>query len=441
MATFRGLVSTLQIRDDGWVEVIIQAVHAGNATQVFFIKDLDGDITLAHRRLGQLSLLRDAVTRALPVEIDYETDEAQGNLILEVMVHPRPSINGRAFGASIQGTVIGITLTEFGPLSGLYPYSDAPDIAGITLLKDDGTVVNLQLDLQREERMTMHSMLALLQAAHKNRRPVIVITATEESKQTDNPSFAESKASFNPSAFIESCEWVTVPEDTLDYCYAFIERLGQRYESYDEKNALALSHVAVVYTTAPAQTPEGDISEDGMFQPVTQTAWILDDSPLLCLLKMALENNLQIQLGTLEDKIHDVEVISHLGSAARPIWICVNQSFMQENMDENCNNTPTIQSPSNVSLSNMILRYHWKGKGYFNEGIWRFEVSGMVAYELKIDGKSPCCSKPSDECCCIKDDSTMPLDHVYLRGVHTIEVTLHNHKIWQPFTLLAYRIR
>ena len=128
MTTFRGLVNTLQIRNDGWVEVVLQAVHANNTIQTFFIKNLDGDITMAHKRLGQLSLLRDAITRVLPVEVDYETDEAQGNLISDVMVHPRPSIAGHVSGTPIQGTIIGISITELGPLSGLYPYTDAPDI-------------------------------------------------------------------------------------------------------------------------------------------------------------------------------------------------------------------------------------------------------------------------------------------------------------------------
>ncbi|HBI22419.1 MAG TPA: hypothetical protein DDY37_07560, partial [Legionella sp.] len=244
MATFRGLVQTLQIRDDGWVEVIIQAVHAGNATQAFFIKNLDGDITMAHKRLGQLSLLRDAVTRILPVEIDYEADEAQGNLITEVMIHPRPSITGRAFGSPIQGTVIGISITELGPLSGLYPYNDAPDLAGITLLKEDGTLVTLQLDLQREESLTMHAMLAMLQSAYKTRRPVILVTAGARSK-TDGTGHhflsAANLSSTNEAVFIEGCEWVTVPEEALTYGYAFIERIGQRFESYDSTEALALS--------------------------------------------------------------------------------------------------------------------------------------------------------------------------------------------------------
>lgn len=439
MAMFKGLINTLQIRDDGWVELIIQAVQAGNTTQTFYIQDLDGDVTVAHKRLGQLSLLRDAISRSFPVQIDYEADPAQGNLVTEVVIHPRPSITGRTFGSTIQGIVIGISVIELWPVLAGAPYANAPNIAGITLLKEDGTIVSLQLDLQRDEALTMHSMLALLRAAHKNRRPVIILTATSDERRT-NPDHNVSIA-FNPSSYIESVEWVSVPEETLDYCHAFIECLGQRYESYNSINPTALSQISVVYTTAPAQTPEGDVSDNGSFKPVTQTAWVHADSPLLVLLKMALKKGFQVQLGLFEDHIHEVEVAGHLGSASRPIWICVNQSFIQENPEGNCSNTPTIQSISSTSLSEMSLSLFWKGNGYFNEGIWRFQVSTSGTYKLKIDNKLPCCSQSAEECCCEKNDSKMALNHVYLKGMHSVELTLYNQQIAEPFTFLAYRIR
>ncbi len=58
-----------------------------------------------------------------------------------------------------------------------------------------------------------------------------------------------------------------MPAETLIYKHAFIERLGQRYESYDPTAAEALSMMQVTYTIAPEQTPEGDISVNGSFEP------------------------------------------------------------------------------------------------------------------------------------------------------------------------------
>ena len=439
MATYRGLVNTLQIRDDGWVEVILQAVQSGNTTEIFYIKDLDGDITMAHKRLGQLSLLRDAITRILPVEIDYSVDKEQGNLIEEVMVHPRPSIDGREPHNTVNGVVIGVAIQEWDPLPSAYPYKDATYLAGITLLQDDGTVLYLLLDLQREEALTMHAMLALLQVAHKTRRPVTILVS-----QVVNNTFMYNKtstASVNQtSGYIEACQWVTVPEKTLDYHYAFIERLGQRYESFDTSDASTISHLKVVYTTSPGQTPEGDISDNGTFQPITQTAWVPCDSPLFRLLKTSLKNQLQVKLGLVQDQIHDVEVVSHIGSAARPIWICINQSAMQKNTEGNCDNTPTIQTPTNTTLNQIKIDLCWKAQGYFNEGIWRFQVNSNASYELKVDGKRPCCGQPSEQCCC-EQMQTDVLKHFYLKGIHHVELTLHDQSAMQPFAFVVYRIR
>jgi hypothetical protein len=444
MSLFRGLVQTLQIRDDGWVEVILKAVHANNATQTFFIKDLDGDISMAHKRLAQLSLLRDAITRILPVEIDYEADEAQGNLISEVILHPRPSMAGHTLGNSIQGTVIGISIAEVSPTSGLTPYTDTPDIAGITLLKEDGSLILLQLDLQREEALTMHAMLTLLQIAHKTRRPVIVLTADGEIRTNDALGHAASALNASTGkrgAYIIACEWVTTSEQTLDYCHAFIERLGQRYESYDSSNSFEISHVSVIYTTSPAQTPEGDVSENGGFIPTKNTAWVHDDSPLLPLLKTALKKGFQVILGLLENEVHEVHLISHLGSAATPVWICVNQSFVQDHREDNCNNTPTTKLLDAEKIQDMSVCLCWKGQGYFNEGIWRFQIASSGTYDIKIDGKMACCSKSMEDCYCEKENSEASTSHAYLKGLHEVELTLYHQQLSAPFTLLAYRIR
>lgn len=449
MATYRGLVHTVHIRDDGWVEVIIQAVHAGNTTQTFFIKDLDGDISVAHKRLAQLSLLRDAILRILPVEIDYSEDAEEGRIIHDVTIHPRPSIDSYAMINKVKGVVIGISLAELGPTSGVTPYKDPADLAGITLLQEDGTVSLYMLDLQRTEKLTMHAMLALLQMAHTTRRPVELVLGGKKDDRTSpsNPTFAANRTP-GGWGYIIACQWVTVPEEMLDYAYAFIERLGQRYESYEMTEAKALSHMKVLYTTAPAQTPEGDISENGSFTPEVKTAWVHDNSPLLKLLRLALKNQLQVKIGLLEDWVHEVEVISHIGSAARPLWICVRQVYCDDLSEKACNNTPTIGLLNKDTLAETPISLTWKAQGYFNEGVWRFHIDSTAKYQLMIDGKSPCCKQLCKEsCCCQKNSNTnnersnAENDHLYLKGLHTIELKLTSYHQAQPFDLKIYRIR
>ena len=101
MATYRGFVKVLQVREDGWVEFVLEAVHAGNTTKTFFIEDLDGSLDDVHRRLGQLSLLRDALARVLPVEAEYVEDPEKGTLLEDLTGHRgRPSTAARGAAGS-----------------------------------------------------------------------------------------------------------------------------------------------------------------------------------------------------------------------------------------------------------------------------------------------------------------------------------------------------
>lgn len=441
MAIFRGFVQSLQVRGDGWVEVVIQAVHSGNAVQTFFIRDLDGDINTAHRRLGHLSLLRDAVARVLPVEVEYRSDASQGNIIEDLTIHPRPSMDGRLGGRRVEGVVIGLGIAEFGPLSASSPYRDAPDLASISILEDDGTVEGFTLDLQRPDPMTGQTMLALLSQAHRTRRPVAVLAADTQrapGSDTRSPLMAAAPAGRRARAVIVACEWITVPQDSLDYRYAYVERLGQRYESYESAEAPLLSHVRVVYTTAPGQTPEGDISDNGSFNPQRLEAWVHDDSPLLARLEAALRDRLQVKLGLLEARVHEVEMVAGLGSVAKPVWLRVRQCVLPSDPPEcDCESVPTVKTPSASDFNQLGIRISWRGEAWFEKGIWRFVIVSGAAAELLIDGKNPCCEDETPK----YSNSAALQCHTFLCGVHTVEVILSGHKCSDPFQLKVYRIR
>ena len=468
MATYRGFVESLQVRDDGWVEFVLQAVHASNALKTFFIPDLDGDILTAHKRLADLSLLRDAIARILPVEVEYNSDADQGNLVEDLTIYPRPSIDGRGPGRRIEGIVIGVSIFERGPESGTTPYRDEADLAGVTLLTDAGTLEQVLLDLQRPDPMTAHAMLGLFREAYRTRRPVAVLVSTSHRNQpgpkgrTVGATLSSSGTSLEGTAaatgaggnipdFIQACEWVTVTDETLDYLYAFIERLGQRYESYEADEAPALSHVRVLYTTAPGQTPEGDVSDNGAFTPQTAEAWVHDDSPLLVRLEAALRDKLQVKLGLKETKVHEVEIVGHLGSAARPIWIRVYRAVLPPGSDVGlCENVPTIRTPAASDFNELPYAIAWRGLAYFNEGIWRFVIRSAEECKLLVDGETPCCDQPSAshaietahvKFMSLERNQGVIQCHAYLNGMHRVELILSGHTCAQPFQLLAYRIR
>jgi|GEM_PF-3744543 len=461
MAIYRGFVQSLQVRDDGWVEFVLQAVHAGNALKTFFISDLDGDILTAHKRLADLSLLRDAIARILPVEVEYNSDAEQGNLVQDLTIYPRPSIDGREPGQRIEGVVIGLSIFERGPESATTPYRDEADVAGITLLTDAGTLEQHLLDLQRPDPMTAQAMLGLLREAFRTRRRVAILVSARLGNEpnrkgrslvamnTSDAVAGRSNAGGKTSDFIQACEWITAADETLDFVYAFIERLGQRYESYEVDEAPAFSHVRVLYTTCPGQTPEGDVSDNGSFAPQTAEAWVHDDSPLLVRLEAALRDKLQVKLGLKDTKVHEVEIVGHLGSAARPIWIRVYRALLPPASDTGlCENVPTIRTPAASDFNEVPFAVAWRGLAYFNEGIWRFVIKSGEECNLLVDGETPCCEQPSASH--VMETSTVgnllrygraTQCHAYLKGLHRVELILSGHTCAEPFELLAYRIR
>jgi len=459
MATLRGFVETIEVRGDGWCSIALDAVNAGNTLQTFFIPSLDGDLTQNNKRLGQLSLLRDALARVLPVEVDYTSSKDQGNLIDDVIIHPRPSIDARPGTVTVDGVVIGLSVNELWPQSDSSPYLDAPDVANVIVLTDAGDVQGLLLDLQRPDPLTAQAEFRLLRMAYSSRRPVELLVSVTNS-QPGNPTTGTNAPKKTPASaakpsdtqsgtgYIQATRFLALPESDLSYAYAFIERLGQRYESYSSTAAPAISHVKVVYTTAPGQTPEGDVSDNGSFAPQRLTAWVPDDSPLLIRLDIALRDNLQVKLGlpvvktqgdnaqdnpAQANQIHEVELVSHLGSAARPLWIVEDCKFTAcDSSDSSCTNVPTVQGPSAVSFTSVAHSMSWQGKGYFQEGIWRFILGTGISGEIKIDGKAICCSRP---------DQTNLLEHAYLKGLHCVEIGLSGVTCASAFTIQIYRIR
>lgn len=461
MAIYRGFVRSLEVRGDGWAEFVLQAVHSSNGTQGFYITDLDGNVLTANRRLAHLSLLRDAIARTLPVEVEYDANDERGNVVDDLTIFPRPSFDGRQLGRRIEGVVIGILVYERGPESGTTPYRDEADGASVTLLLDDGSIEQAILDLQRPDQMTAHSMLGLVREAYRTRRPLALIIDSEferpEDKKKHETKLAISDTKNGLRNHIVACEYAALTEQSLNYEYAFIERLGQRYESYESDAVAAASHVRVVYTTAPSQTPEGDVSDNGSFLPKTLEAWVHDDSPLLVRLEAALRDRLQVKLGILENEVHEVEMVGHLGSAARPIWVKIERVPLQTEGAGLCDNTPTISVPTEGEINEVPHSIAWRSHGYFNEGIWRFTIKAGGGCRLLIDGQPPCCeternldslnSVSYSESLYHRDIATpdrferQRMCHSYMNGMHNVEIQLTGHNCSTPFQFNAYRIR
>ena len=452
MSIQRGLVRSIEARNDGWIEVILVAPHANDDTRTMFIPNLDGDLTVVHRRLAKLALLRDALAQTLPVEVDFERTDGQGDLIEDVRILRTRSIAGHKGDWWINGHVIALTIRERGPESNATPYTDEPDEALVAVLQDDGSVGSYRLDLQRRYEATGHAMLEMLAEARQTRRTIRlhVQARLDDEKQ-------------GLGGVIVGTAWPALETQYLNEEIAFIERIGQRYESLDTDTPEdSFERVSVKYTTAPDQHPEGDISENGSFMPEAKQAWVHQDSVLVPRLMAALREGLQVKLGLLEGEIHAVEVISPLGSAAKPIWITFGGETLCEESTDACFNEPTITPPSQAMLDGVPRAVSWKGQAYFNKGIWRFVIYSSDSVALKVDDKTPCAEVEAHSGVSYDKAPSMShyqqgyiagstgtgdrtlssvMAHCYLNGLHDVEIIVRGKTCGSPFKAIIYRVR
>jgi hypothetical protein len=457
MPTVRGFVQSLETRTDGWVAVAVLSVHASNTVQTLFIENLDGDLSKAHKKLAQLGLLRDALGGTLPVEISFHSQEQQGDVVDDVIVFPTRSIEGRRGANWVEGIVLGIMVHEHGPESTSSPYKDEPDVARVVLMLDAGTITTYTIDLQRPHKETGHAMLAMCVLARQTRRRIRLHVTASAAGTPD-------RGRGSVGDIVVGAEWPTLASPELEELVAFIERVGDRTESYDASERRTLEHVWVKYTTAPDQTPEGDRSNNGTFVPVTGVAWLHKSSDLVPRVVTALRDGLQVRLGLLGDQIHSVELTSPLGSAARPIWITFTLDELCDSAGKVCVNEPTVQAPSESALDTIPHSVAWRGRAYFTKGIWRFVVRSSGTTTLRIDCKDPCADPcgaespvpPATPPGCGGEGTMQPtrggggdstlqeshlMAHAYLHGLHSVEFVVRGYTSQSSFNVLIYRIR
>lgn len=456
MSLQRGYVQSIEARNDGWVEVVILALNAGNTRHTYFVPSLDGDLSKAHQRLTQVSLMRDALARSCPVELQYTTDEKQGALIQEVTIYTHTSLDGRAAAYWVEGVVVSVTIQERDATSNTTPYLDTPDFANIVLLRSSGTLESYILDLQRAEPDTGHRMLTLLVDAERTRRAISVQVATTRAQKD--------------GAIIVGVRKQQVVHDDLQTVVVFLERMGARPESYQADTAEAQNQLWIKYTTAPDQVPEGNLSENGSFQPTSGQAWLHQDSPLVTRLAEALRGELQVKLELAGDVIHGAEVVAGLGSVARPVWLTFHGRSVPSEAGL-CVNQPTITPPGTSALNAIPHGLSLEGQAYFGKGIWRFIAVSESDVTVLVDGKEIGCgatsqklsgetvgekvshesrvgkaeAPPSEVLRGVTNSSVRVANkimaHLFLEGVHTVEFRLSDHSCASKFISNVYRIR
>src|SRR5437868_4918492 len=106
MPTIRGFVERLEIGRAGLVTASM--LHDDGSSADYLIADLDADPERFNERLSKLAILRDAMSRAEPVEVEYVANDSGGRTIERVVRITRDVLAANGATQQVPVFVIGI---------------------------------------------------------------------------------------------------------------------------------------------------------------------------------------------------------------------------------------------------------------------------------------------------------------------------------------------
>ena len=162
MPIIRGFVERLEIGRAGLVVASLR--HDDGSTNDYQIADLDADPERFNERLSKLGILRDAMTRAEPVEVEYSTGDGGGGArtVDRVARITRDGLLANSGTQRVQVMVIGIAVASDNRTGAR---AEAADLATVATMTADGVLASYLLDLQNPERGVATAMLEMLRAA------------------------------------------------------------------------------------------------------------------------------------------------------------------------------------------------------------------------------------------------------------------------------------
>jgi hypothetical protein len=472
MPIIRGFVERLEIGRAGLVTASLR--HDDGTTADYLIQDLDADPERFNERLSKLGVLRDAMTRAEPVEVEYSaegsTNVSGGVRSIERVARiTRDNVEASANQQQVPVMVVGVALsTDNRPGA----RAEASDVAAVATMGGAGNVVVYTLDMQRPERAVSVQMLEMLRQAQAEGTPV---TLTIDSKQQrivgvqagDRSGVLSGSGGDIVDGFVESL--IVAPT---------LAPMGN----------LAL----VEFTTAPPFSGAGNVVELIPFLPTLKRFLVVQGSLEYDLFLAGLRDKLRMRVltgpevgkrpagegngvkpgdlthmdtvrfttgfragkaespapppgaaaGTQPEQkeiltlVRAAQLLVALASASRPVWIQISrQSLDQGPEGERCTEGLPSSDLSPMGLRDLHIPYtaQWVGHGCFNPGVYRLQFTLKVEFEVFVDGK-PLCVHASKE-------GGYLFAHACLCGEHEVRVVLKGWTCKMVFAMDVYRIR
>jgi hypothetical protein len=473
ITTVRGFLLRIDVGRQGLV--VATLLQDDGTTQQYQIPDLDADPERFNEQLSRLGIMRDAMNRAEPVEIEYSTTSDSSARTIERAVRiTRDSVAWPTKVVPVEGLVSNVQLFTYNH-SGIN--EEKADYAKIVVMQADLTTVNLTLDLQVPERLVVEQQLQWILSA-LNDGSTLQFFYDSTTNVISGIGSGNSDATFGGNA-----------AQTLD---GFVESLSPDAPS-GQSNQLALFR----FTTAPAFAGAGNYVPLQSFTPTTLNLLVLKNSPSYALVEAALRECLRMEVsafsitqvapapapaptpaptpagttnpvagtaapqavkantatatnatGTISQPPSDasanpiyylasnVTLLAPLASASRPVWIKIERELLDDGPERrDCTDGLPINDLAPRTLRDLCLPYPaaWEGWGCFNHGVYRFQFKLTTPFEVFVDGERLCVHT--------SEDKTTQFAHACLCGEQHVEVKLEDWTCAKDFVMDVYRIR
>jgi len=443
MPTVRGFVERLEVGRAGLVTLTL--LHEDGSRQDYLIPDLDADPERFNEYLSKLALLRDAMDRAEPVEVEYDGKEGTTRGLSRVARITRDQLAGPGKTLRVTASVVGAVI---GTAVGAGPHMESADMATIIGMAADGSVQRYVLDMQIPERAVAQAQLAALLRAQEA-GATVTLEVTAESLRIVAVGVGDTDEQGSAGAL-----------DTID---GFVESIAH------SPFATSFSGTAqVMLTTAPPFNGAGNMVPLEPFTPQAVTLLVAAGSAEYKLFVLALADKLRVRVMLAgaargHDKptnrvveganftmvvaagveantakpllVRGARVLHALCSASRPVWIEVRRRSLDIGPEVACTEGVPTSDLTVQTIRDLHLPYaaEWIGWGCFNHGVYRFQFGFTSAFEILVDGQPLCIHASAD--------GTTRFAHACLEGDHQIRVVLPAWSCAQVFDMDVYRIR
>lgn len=465
----RGFVQRIDVARAGLISVTL--VHGDGSTGIYHISDLDADPERFNERLSKLAVLRDAMDRAEPVEIEHDKGKA-GEEIQRAARISRDSITPPLQVTQVVGLVVEVAVHSENSLSGVAEYTDRAQVAVLSTMSQP---VTLNLDLQAPERIAVAQQLELIREAKAQGSLARFIVSTQKERPGswivevavgDSLSQLGGEGTLGVSGFIESLSLIPV-----------------KFGAGGLQGTLA----AVGFTTAPDFADAGNAVSLDPFAPQRIDLLVSRGSLTYQLFEAGLRDNLRMRVayvpvntgpgvpdhpgtaaggaaargtaarGTAAEGaaagvaaaggaaaggvppanlVLGAELLAPLASASRPVWVRIDRELLDRGPDAiDCVTGVPSSDLSVQTLRDLKIPYkaEWCGLGCFNDGVYRFQLELPGTYRILVDGKE----------LCLYDATQAGVRFAYdcLDGDHRVCIEIDSWTCDNEFKLDVYRLR